>query len=89
MKSFFSSKLSQVALRTAAVYALVGAVWILLSDEVMRAFASDETTLRNLEVYKGWAFVAVTGTLLYFVLRGQLRRWEKEMLARRKAEEAL
>ncbi|MBC8096465.1 MAG: PAS domain S-box protein, partial [Akkermansiaceae bacterium] len=81
--------LSQVALRTALLYALAGAVWILLSDKVLRACVSNEIWLRKLEIYKGWAFIAVTAGLLYVVLRGQLNRWEREAAARRQAEEAL
>jgi PAS domain-containing protein len=89
MKLEIRNKLAQIAVRTALVYALIGAVWILLSDQVLRAFVSDPARIHRLEVYKGWVFIGITALLLYAIVRGQLRRWEKEAAARKKAEEAL
>ena len=40
-------------------------------------------------MYKGWFFVTVTAVLLYAMLRGQLRRWEKEAAGRMAAKEAV
>ena len=79
-------KLSDVALRTSLLYALVAAVWILVSDEVLVALVPDPEIVRKIEVGKGWAFVLVTALLLFGALRGQLRRWEQEAAARRQAE---
>lgn len=80
------NKLGQVALRTALLYAVAGALWILFSDRAVLALGTDLATLGRLQMYKGWAFVACTALLLYGLLRGQLRRWEKEVIARRNAE---
>jgi len=83
------SKIANVALRTSLIYAGVAAVWILLSGRTLTALVSDPATLGRLEIYKGWAFVAVTALLLYTLLRSQLRRVEEEVMERRRAEEAL
>ncbi len=79
-------KLSHVALRTSLLYALVAAVWILVSDKVLVALVRDPEIMEEIAVGKGWAFVAVTALLLFGALRGQLRRWEQEAAARRLAE---
>ena len=67
------SKFANVALRTSLIYAGVAAVWILLSGRTLTALVSDPATRERLEIYKGWAFVAVTALLLYTLLRSQLR----------------
>jgi len=83
------NKVSKVALRTSLIYAGVAAVWILLSGRILVAFVSDPATRNHLEIYKGWAFVAVTALLLYTLLRGQLRRVEREVVERKQVEQAL
>ncbi|MGN6552702.1 MAG: PAS domain-containing protein [Verrucomicrobiota bacterium] len=81
--------ITEVALRTCLLYTAIGAAWIVLSNQLLHARVLDPERMAEMEVYKGCAFVAITGLLLYVTLRGQLRRWEKEADARRKAEEAL
>ena len=81
-----TGKLSHVALRTSLLYALVAAIWILVSDKVLVALVHDPVLIEKISVCKGWAFVAVTALLLFGALRGQLRHWEQEAAARRLAE---
>jgi len=81
-----SGKLSHVALRTSLLYALVAAVWILVSDKVLVALVHDPVIFEEISVCKGWVFVTVTALLLFGALRGQLRHWEQEAAARRLAE---
>jgi PAS domain S-box-containing protein len=83
------SKFANVALRTSLIYGLVGGAWILLSDRALVAFVPDPEVLDKLEIYKGWAFVAVTALLLYAALRSQLRRLEQEAAERKRAEESI
>jgi signal transduction histidine kinase len=66
---------TRAALRIAALYALVAAVWILLSDQLLNLLISDAATAQLLQTVKGWGFVAVTSALLF--------------VERRQAEEAL
>lgn len=77
------------ALRTSLLYALVAGVWILLSDRLLPVIVSNKELYLAAQTYKGWAFVAVTAALLYFSVRGQLRMGEKEVAARRLAQEGL
>jgi PAS domain S-box-containing protein/putative nucleotidyltransferase with HDIG domain len=54
------------AFRIAAIYAIVGALWILLSDKIVYSLAPNQETASTLATYKGWAFVFVTAYLLYW-----------------------
>jgi PAS domain S-box-containing protein len=81
------TKLADAALRISLMYALFAAVWIAISDWFLSAVFSSPAGIQRLQTYKGWAFVAVTAGLLYLALRKQLQRWEREVTARKQAEE--
>lgn len=83
------SRAGRVALRISLIYALIAGAWILLSGRALMAFVAPPEIRNQLEIYKGWAFVAVTALLLYLVLRRQLRRMEQESRDRELAEAAL
>ena len=80
---------SGLALRVSVTYGLVAACWILFSDRVVAALSTEARQLTLLQNYKGWAFVAVTALLLYIVLRGAVRKWEREQERKERAEEKL
>jgi two-component system, cell cycle sensor histidine kinase and response regulator CckA len=89
MNARIRTKVSKAAFRTACIYALAGAAWILVSGHVGDALVSDPLLRDQVEIYKGWLFVLVTAGLLHWILRAQLIRWEAEVIARRKAIDAL
>ena len=64
------------ALRVSLIYAVFAAIWILFSDSLLAFWlgAPPEQTLFS--TLKGWAFVAVTATLLYLLLRRRHRDLE-------------
>lgn len=82
-------KFTRVALRTSLFYAFFSALWIVLSGGVLAALVRDPDTAEKLEIYKGWAFVAVTAFLLYGALRRQMQRLEQEAGAREQAEQLM
>jgi PAS domain S-box-containing protein len=56
--------------RTALIYIVFGALWILLTDSILEFFFP--TTHQNytlLQTIKGWLFVCVSALLIYFILR--------------------
>jgi PAS domain S-box-containing protein len=83
------NRFGRFALRTSLMYALAAGLWILLSDRLLPVFVSNSELYLAAQTYKGWAFVAVTAALLYVMVRGQLRVGEKEVAARRLAQEGL
>ncbi|MDQ5825850.1 MAG: PAS domain S-box protein [Chloroflexota bacterium] len=52
-----------------AVYLLLGALWILLSDLVVATLFPDRDTFAWAQTIKGWFFVALTTLLLYGLIR--------------------
>ena len=48
------------------VYALVGCIWIYLSDTVLFWLLKDREMIAELSIYKGIVFIALTSLLLFF-----------------------
>jgi PAS domain S-box-containing protein len=62
------------ALKIAAVYLLIGVLWILLSDSILYGITGDTLLLKQLQLYKGWFFITVTAILFFLLIRSQLQR---------------
>jgi len=65
-----------------SIYALVSALWIYTSDTLLGLSVRDHALLVHISEFKGLAFIAVTGSLLYYLIARYSER-------RRQAEEAL
>lgn len=57
-------------------YVTFAALWILLSDRVVGLFVTDPVRIVAVSMYKGWAFVAVTGALLFIHVSRLIRSIE-------------
>jgi PAS domain S-box-containing protein len=55
----------QIPVKIAVVYAFIGALWILLSDWLLRILVSDPALFSRASTFKGWAFIAFTTAVLY------------------------
>lgn len=82
-----------VALRIALAYGLTAALWILVSDFFLHhlalAFDLSRDTEQHLQTLKGWAYVSLTAVLLFLVIRGYLRSFERAQSALNKRIEAI
>jgi signal transduction histidine kinase len=56
-------------LRIAALYAVLGATWILFSDRVLEALVPEGPLQHQLQTAKGWFFVLATAALLQLLVR--------------------
>ncbi len=56
-------------LRVAVTYAVAAALWVLFSDAAAAALFRDPRAFQLVSTVKGWAFVAVTATVLFGALR--------------------
>lgn len=68
----------RAAAGVALTYAVLGALWILGSDQLLLALVDgDANRLARLQTWKGWFFVGITAVLLYLLVRraieGQVR----------------
>lgn len=57
-----------LATRVTILYALIGGLWILLSDRMVAAVFRDPAELTIVQTYKGWLFVLATGLVLFTYL---------------------
>ncbi len=70
-----------------ALYALIGALWIVFSDEVVARLASTPAQLTLLQTLKGWIYVAVTAAILGLILLHDARTRAAQEAALRESEE--
>ncbi len=60
------------ALRIVGLYVVFAALWILLSDRLLLKLFPGDDALDQWETIKGWSFVAVTGALLYKLIKQRI-----------------
>lgn len=58
----------QVSIKISAIYVFAGALWILLSDEILGRLVSDKALITSISLIKGWAYVIATGLLIYYLV---------------------
>ena len=71
---------ARLAAVIAGLYVVMGAAWIALSDHGVALLAADVGDFQQLQTGKGWLYVAVTGLLLYALIRvhaGRALAYEK------------
>jgi PAS domain S-box-containing protein/diguanylate cyclase (GGDEF)-like protein len=64
---------SRGALDVVLVYVVFASLWILLSDRLIGWLLRDPDMLLLASTLKGWLFVAISATLLHFLLRRRIR----------------
>lgn len=57
------------ALRIVGMYVLFAALYILFSDQLLNLLSADPARIAQMQTAKGWAFVAITGALLYHLIQ--------------------
>jgi len=73
--------------RITLLYIIFGALWILFSDRLVISFTSDPQLIQELSTIKGWLFVAVTGLLLFYLVRNEIRKRNQIVTQLREAKE--
>ncbi len=72
MKSVFKGKLAKVdklVTRIVLTYLAFGMFWIFFSDYILSTLVSNQQQFVRYSLYKGWAFIIITASLLTFLLR--------------------
>jgi signal transduction histidine kinase len=71
-------------IRIVIIYLVIGVLWIVLSDMLVASIIKDPNLQTQIQTYKGWGYVFVTGLLLYeLIRRGErsTKRSEEELRA--------
>lgn len=74
------------------IYVLLGALWILFSDQLVISFTSDTEKIQLLSTIKGWFYVIITGILLFYFVKKEIKRrniiYNELLIAKKKADES-
>ena len=76
-------------LRIAAVYAVLGALWIIWSDSAVLSVVRDREALSRMQTAKGWFFVLASAVLIYALVRRRVRALGDAERAERASRETL
>jgi PAS domain S-box-containing protein len=72
------------ALRISLIYLAFGIIWILFSDRIV-ATLGDRDLIITISILKGWFYVLITSTILYFLIR---RNFDDIVSSRRQLSES-
>lgn len=61
-------------LKFVIIYLVLGSLWILTSDTILRNLVSDEDTITIIQSYKGLFYVLITAIVFYYLLTIELRK---------------
>ena len=67
------------ALRILGLYLSFGSLWILLSDKILGIVVKDVELGKQMQTYKGWFFVFITGLIFFFIIYRSLRLYKEAM----------
>lgn len=56
-------------------YIIMGVLWIILSDKVVSHIVKNTEALKELQLYKGWFYVFVTGVIFFLIIRRVLEMY--------------
>ncbi|MDP2425294.1 MAG: EAL domain-containing protein [Candidatus Izemoplasmatales bacterium] len=64
------------SLRIISIYIVLGGLWILLSDRFVDLFFEDIETIRRIQLFKGWFYVALTATIFYMIIHYRISQYK-------------
>jgi len=73
-------------LRWIIIYLFLGGLWMLGSDRLAAWLFPNPQTLQQVNIFKGWFFIAVTAGLFYWALRRENQRIQQATLALQESE---
>lgn len=89
MKRLLDSANAAIPLRITLYYVVFGGLWVLFSDRLLFTFIQDPATQAELQTWKGWLFVLVTGTGLFFLVRHYVRAVQRRETVLREVASAV
>ncbi|MBD1937991.1 PAS domain-containing sensor histidine kinase [Microcoleus sp. FACHB-68] len=83
------SKPRLTPLRITAIYVMIGSLWIWFSDEILLSLIPHAGILSKLQTFKGWFYVTITASILYWLIHQLMRATQQSEMALRQANETL
>ncbi|MCX7748778.1 MAG: PAS domain-containing sensor histidine kinase [Clostridia bacterium] len=81
LKELFQKKVP--AFKIVFIYALVGGLWIVLSDKLLDISVKDKALYTQIAIFKGWIYVIGTALMLYSLISrhmAQIQRSKEELV---------
>ncbi len=83
---------NRIAVKITLIYFVIGFLWILFSDRFILSLGGSVEATTLMQTYKGWFYICITATLLFFLIKSEIKN-ERRMLeelnkAKQKAEES-
>ncbi len=60
--------------KIAIIYAIIGLLWIILSDEIVNIIVKDKVTFKRVETYKGLVYVIITAVIIYILTNKKISK---------------
>ncbi|MFZ5990014.1 MAG: PAS domain-containing sensor histidine kinase [Bacillota bacterium] len=73
--------------RIVLIYIVVGSLWVLLSDRILKSLCHNNETLTMLQTFKGWFFIAGTAWMLYLLIDKSTKEIRKSKEELKSSEE--
>lgn len=67
--------------RIIMIYLIIGSLWILLSGKILNMLVQSEDMRTQIEIYKGWFYVFVTGAIFYYIIYRTLRLYKQAIMS--------
>lgn len=71
-------QISLSPLKITVIYLMVAALWIAFTDRLLESLVTDTHALSILQTYKGWFYVLLTGTGLYWLIKKHDQQLQKK-----------
>ena len=65
--------------KIAGFYILIGGLWILLSDKILGIVVKDNTLFKQIQLYKGWFYVFITGLIFFLIIYRSLKSYKEAL----------
>ena len=78
----FFNKPDKISLKITAIYLMIGAAWILLSDKILNFLVKDKELVTIFSLIKGCLYVIISGILIYYLINKsilQIKKTEAEL----------
>lgn len=65
------------AIKIIIIYLIMGFLWVLLSDYLLSVLVNDTKVFNQIQLYKGWFYVVITGGVFYKIIRKSLLLYKR------------
>lgn len=62
------------SIKIACINLAIGFIWIYFSDRIVNSITTNKQAILMMSTYKGWFYVVVTSSILYFLIRALLKK---------------